>query len=196
MTYLIILVIVVGALSQYSKMTGKNSRKRTYDTPRKTRTNKRHTTQIFTSIDTNLDPNSQTFPMGEFESQKFALTKTEMSFFTQLDFIKPENRHILMKVRLGDVIKPVASGKQGYADWGRIKSKHLDFVIIDPTTSKIISCIELDDYSHNSDAANKRDNVKDNALKSAQVKLFRFQVRNQYDPEQLKEVWGIEGELN
>ncbi|NLB64668.1 MAG: DUF2726 domain-containing protein [Fibrobacter sp.] len=169
MTYLIILAIAVGAIYQYSKINSKNSRN-----------------------DASSSVNSQRYPIGEFNSQKFALTKTEMRFFSQLDFIKPENRHILMKVRLCDVVKPAAKGKQGYADWGRIKSKHLDFVIIDPTTSKIISCIELDDYSHNSKAAKKRDKTKDIALKSAQVKLYRFQVRNQYDPEQLKEVWGEE----
>lgn len=70
------------------------------------------------------------------------------------------------KVRMEDVIGVQRDLSQSayVSARNRIKSRHLDFVLIEPTSSWIICAIELDDASHNQAGARLADNLKNRAL--------------------------------
>lgn len=104
-------------------------------------------------------------------------SKAEQNFFKQLLLRLPESMYIAQKVRLGDVCKP--KGRE-LAAFNKISRKHLDFVLVEKESSKVICAIELDDKSHNSDSAKKRDSEKNHALSSAGVLLFRVKCGRYY----------------
>jgi len=123
---------------------------------------------------------------GPFRAKKFLLSRTELSFYKVLNECLPRTKVVMCKVGLKEIIESASSDRgQRWKDWGRIKSKHLDFVVMDAGSSGIVCCIELDDSSHNSPTAQKRDRVKDDALKSAGVRLHRVRVSASYSREQI-----------
>jgi hypothetical protein len=93
------------------------------------------------------------------------LTKNEYYFFMEMKkIIDPIGLQILAKIRLADLIE-VDKGLN-YADFNRyfakIKSKHVDFVIVD--NMKVVLIVELDDNSHQSQDRQDRDDFVNNAL--------------------------------
>lgn len=113
------------------------------------------------------------------------LSAAELHFFRTLEQAMTAEQMVAPKVRLGDVIN--CSG----ADWNkghgpRISAKHLDFVIIDRLTSRILLAIELDDKSHDLPARKERDAFLNNALQAAGVPLLRIPAASAYDVAPLK----------
>ena len=67
------------------------------------------------------------------------LSPAELKFYDVLDTIIPKTQSISCKVRLADIIQ--CSNKNWDKGHGhKISSKHLDFVLFDKETSKIILC--------------------------------------------------------
>lgn len=112
--------------------------------------------------------------------KNYIMTLTEKVFYNKLyDFINKEKYFIFTKVRLADIVNI----KKTYDFWAKvvfnkIKSKHIDFVITD-TKWKILKCIELDDYSHNTEK--KWDLVKNKVLNIMWIELIRIKVAYNYD---------------
>jgi len=128
--------------------------------------------------------------MGTFKLKTYLLSKTELNFYKALLMYLPQNRSVMAKVGLKDIIESNSNDRrQKNSDWGKIKSKHVDFVIIDSLTSQIISCVELDDSSHASNAAKKRDDVKNESLRLAGVKLTRIKATASYTKEQILNIY-------
>ena len=89
---------------------------------------------------------------------KYLLTKNEYYFYNKLKAVtEPLNLQILAKIRLADLIEinDDIKGKEWWALFGKIKSKHIDFAISD--NMRIVALIELDDYSHQRSDRQKRD---------------------------------------
>lgn len=127
--------------------------------------------------------------IGSFRSRKFLLSKAEQAFYAALVPQLPPMRTVMVKVGLKDLVDVASSSQQQRrSDWGRIKSKHIDFVIMDASTSQIISCIELDDQSHNTAAAKQSDTIKNEVLKSAGIPLKRIRVGAGYTKEQIQTI--------
>lgn len=80
---------------------------------------------------------------------------------------------ILAKIRLADLIEinDDIKGKEWWALFGKIKSKHIDFAISD--NMRIVALIELDDYSHQRSDRQKRDEFVNNALSTAGYNVIR-----------------------
>lgn len=114
------------------------------------------------------------------------LTKGEMRFYTALKNAVPDHSSIMMKVRMSDIIN--CDDRAWKSGWGpRISAKHIDFVLIDPVTTKIKLCIELDDSTHrtNSDRI-ERDRFVNKAFEVAGVRLLRIPVTTYYDNNKLR----------
>lgn len=81
---------------------------------------------------------------------------------------------MLVKPRLEDVIpvKPNVSGKEKLSLRGRVKSRHLDFLIVD-AVGRPLAGIELDGPSHNRASAKAADQFKDNLTHSVGLPLHR-----------------------
>ncbi|WP_413694411.1 DUF2726 domain-containing protein [Psychromonas sp. KJ10-2] len=116
------------------------------------------------------------------------LTKAELNFFTQLKRHIPNSFVINSKVRLADIVLP----KKGKLELlHKVQAKHVDFVLTELSTSKIICAIELDDSSHLSTSAFKRDSEKNNALKQAGIKLFRIKCARKYNVSYFNEITSL-----
>jgi len=116
------------------------------------------------------------------------LTQSELRFYHTLKQAIPSNTAVMMKVRMADLINCDETAWQ--AGWGpRISAKHIDFVLIDPITTKIKLAIELDDSTHrtNQDRID-RDKFVNKAFEVAKVKLLRIETRKNYNRNDLEKM--------
>lgn len=100
------------------------------------------------------------------------LTKREYGFYCLLRR-EADARGLLIcpKVGLKDLIGVTA--RNNYMKYFRpIAQKHIDFVICDQNL-RVLFAIELDDSSHDTKEARKRDHFKDQALRAARIPLKR-----------------------
>lgn len=113
--------------------------------------------------------------------KKNLLTKTEYSFWMALNKACVENGFLVCpKVRLEDFVSvDLKEGKQRQSYRGRIKSRHVDFLICD-SGLRILAGVELDDNSHNSKKAQELDSFKDNVFEQIKVPLIRIKTGGGY----------------
>ncbi|MEM6811263.1 MAG: DUF2726 domain-containing protein [Pseudomonadota bacterium] len=115
-----------------------------------------------------------------YYSRNFLLSKAELRFFKMLQASVGDEYLIFSKIRIADVINcSDQNWKKGYG-W-KITSKHIDFLLCEPESTKIIAAIELDDKSHNLPHRRKRDIFVNKAFESANIPLVRFEVSRGYD---------------
>ncbi len=113
-------------------------------------------------------------------AREFLLTKAESKFYKVLKAVTKNKYDIACKVRLADIINcSELNWRRGYG--GQIACKHIDFVLFDSNTSRILLAIELDDRSHDKPARQKRDKFVNKAMKKADVVLLRVPVEWGYD---------------
>ncbi|MCH6257413.1 DUF2726 domain-containing protein [Puniceicoccaceae bacterium K14] len=130
-------------------------------------------------------------PYEKFESRGTLLTPTESKFFNVLSTVISDEKLISCKVRLEDIVsvKRGLDKNEEYGLRGRVKSRHIDFVVTEKKTSKIELLIELDDPSHYSKEAIKADTFKNELTKSVGVPLLRIPVARQYRvPDLIKKI--------
>lgn len=115
------------------------------------------------------------------------LTQAETHFFRAIS-AAAQPLLIFPKVNLGDLVAPSPSlpPSESTSARNKISKKHVDFVVIDNQTCEVLCAIELDDASHQSERARKRDADKDHALKSAGLPLLRVPVARNYEVAVLK----------
>ena len=113
-------------------------------------------------------------------AREFLLTKAESKFYKVLKAVAKNKYDVTCKVRLADIINcSELNWRRGYG--GQIACKHIDFVLFDSYSSRILLAIELDDRSHDKPARQKRDKFVNKAMKKADVVLLRIPVEWGYD---------------
>lgn len=112
------------------------------------------------------------------------LSVAENSFFHVLNQVFTNDYNVFSKVRLADIIS--VKGKRWQQGFNKIKAKHIDYIIVESGTSKILLAIELDDSSHNTKKAQKSDEVKDECLGEAGVPILRIKAAHSYNVEEIK----------
>lgn len=125
-----------------------------------------------------------TFP---YERRPRLFTDTEARFLHVLREAVPQ-MDVYGKVRLEDVVevRRGLSQSERQTARNRIKSRHLDFVLVDPESTQVLCAVELDDASHATARARAGDSLKDGALAAAGVPLVRIRVGSSYDVLDLK----------
>jgi len=118
---------------------------------------------------------------------KTVITKPEQILYERLKKAYPqENYTISYQVALNRLVKPKCSNnKQRFELSKKIGSKSIDFIVTDLSSAPLF-LIELDDNSHNNKNAQKRDLQKNKILESAELKLYRFNVKNIPTVDELK----------
>jgi hypothetical protein len=108
------------------------------------------------------------------------LSRAEAAFYHALRGEVGDRVVVAMKVRLADIVScPSEAWSIGY---GRlIAQKHIDFVLCDPHTTRIVLAIELDDRSHAHPRRSARDLFVDRALETAGVPLLRVRAAARYE---------------
>lgn len=117
------------------------------------------------------------------------LSAVELAFFSVLREALGNDYHLFAKVRLADIVNVQRglSGQHYYRAFNRISAKHVDFVVCDPNTFRILGVIELDDRSHRSDNNQQRDEIKNKALAATAIPILRVPVRRAYSSAALRE---------
>ena len=69
---------------------------------------------------------------------------------------------------------------------GRVRQKHLDFVLCDRERVCPVLVIELDDSTHQRADVRARDAVKDEVLEAAGLPILRVAARRAYDVQDLR----------
>ena len=119
--------------------------------------------------------------------KQYILSPAEYSFYKALLLQLPDDRIVMAKMRLADIIdieKGLEKSRRSSA-WNRIKSKHVDFVILDKKTCTVQSIIELDDTSHQKASAQKNDEFKNKACAAVGISLHRITAKRGYTTEDL-----------
>ena len=110
------------------------------------------------------------------------LTDTEQFFYTVLiKEARKRNLHVCPKVRLEDIIG-VTDTENRNKYRGYIKSRHVDFVLIDESY-ETVAAIELDDPSHDTKKAAEIDEFKNELFDAVEIPLFRIDVKDDYTQE-------------
>ena len=107
---------------------------------------------------------------------------SESNLFHYLRHYIPQPFHVHSKVRLEDIIR-VKKGLTKKARWaarGRVKSRHVDYVITDGTGRPMLA-IELDGRAHNQKNPSEADKVKTALFKAAGLPLRRILVGEDFD---------------
>jgi hypothetical protein len=114
------------------------------------------------------------------------LTRGETAFFEPLKAAIGQDFLIMCKVRLADIVRCTESDwRRGFG--GAISQKHLDFVLCDPKTTRILMAIELDDRSHEAAHRRQRDRFVDRVLSESGVRLVRFRAQATYSVPDIRE---------
>lgn len=123
-----------------------------------------------------------------YTAARSALSSAERSFHGVLRQAVGSEYEIFAKMRLADVIEVEKgiSARRRYSAFGRISAKHLDFVLCERGTFRIVGTIELDDSSHQREDRRQRDAFVDAALAAAGVPILRFPARRAYSAAEIR----------
>lgn len=100
------------------------------------------------------------------------LTRNESENYKKLKIAADRKGYIICpKVRLADIVKP-RNDPQYMSRFGKIKSKHVDFVIYDGDMRHLKAVIELDDSSHNRPDRKERDEFVDFILNDCGIRTI------------------------
>ena len=117
-----------------------------------------------------------------YQKRGALFTPAERSFISILDQAISDDYRIFGKVRVADILNP-AKGmdrKNWQVAFNKISSKHFDYILCSKETLDVVAAIELDDKSHSSARAKKRDSLLEGACDSAGLPLIRFQAKAGY----------------
>lgn len=83
---------------------------------------------------------------------------------------------IISKVRLADIVELNEAVSRDNKAFLKIAYKHVDFCILSPDLD-LICVVELDDYTHETDAAKQRDAFVEGVLHDCGIPLYRIKCR-------------------
>lgn len=122
------------------------------------------------------DPNGTDLP---YRLTKKFLSPAELGFHRVLEQAVGTTHSINNKVRLWDILYvPRSEESRKYEN--KISSKHIDFLLCDPTTMHPVLAIELDDASHHRTDRQGRDNFIDKALAAAGLPILHVKAARSY----------------
>jgi hypothetical protein len=131
-----------------------------------------------TSVKSEEDsPNENTIDWSNYSARDSFFNSSEKMLYKILQDELGEKYNILSKVRVEDLIE---SASKGYSYRNRIKSSHIDFVLLDKNTYKIVAAIELDGASHNNHSSEQKDGFKDELFKRVNIPLHRVEVGSDF----------------
>lgn len=120
--------------------------------------------------------------------QKCLFTPTEMKFLNVLQEAVGDDYAIMGKVRMADIfgIKAPERSKEYFSHFGKIKSKHFDFVLCSKESMEPVLAIELDDSSHQRLDRIKRDSFVNRLCSDAKIQIFRRKASREYNVDDIK----------
>lgn len=121
-----------------------------------------------------------------FAKRKYLFSAAERSVYEILCRIAPDHT-VFAKVRLADLVRVQAKGREFWTNFNSISSKHVDFVFCDPNLAPV-AALELDDASHDKPERMDRDELVDRVLKTAALPLVRVRAKHGYVLAELRQL--------
>lgn len=119
-----------------------------------------------------------------YKPKRYIITLNELNFYTILiEIVKEMDMILFSQVALYNIIE---TKNNNQAAFNKIRSKTIDFVIVDKNNCRIKLCIELDDYTHKKQDRIERDKFINKLFDDLNINLIRFKVSNYYNKEALK----------
>lgn len=118
-----------------------------------------------------------------YQSRSRFFNESEYVFFNELEKQNNGKYHIFSKVRLEDIVQvnPSLNWLTSNNKRKSIRSRHIDFVLVDKDSGEVVKAIELDGYSHNGDKQKDSDNKKNRICEQAGIELIRVQVGDDFE---------------
>ncbi|GKT13075.1 MAG: hypothetical protein ISEC1_P2073 [Thiomicrorhabdus sp.] len=124
-------------------------------------------------------------------STGFLFTPTEIQFLKVLESIAGNRFNVYGKVRISDLLKPDVNKWEKGSNWHKMFSqicqKHVDYVLTD-NDYNVLCAIELNDPSHDEPRRIRRDNLVDDAFKSAGLPLLWIKAESEYLEEEISKL--------
>ena len=121
-------------------------------------------------LDANFKPKTN---YREAYQARHLLTKNEYQAYMKLKpYADAKGWMIWPKVRLWDLIEPKKGRGNRKELENKIRSKHVDFVLVDPEL-KVIGVLELDDSTHDREDRKQRDSFVRDALEGAGITMIQ-----------------------
>lgn len=138
-------------------------------------------------VNTNIDEEIPLqYDLSKYQTKHYIMTQTELKFYRILKEITDKlELSIFPQVRLEQIVQVIDNNVK---DRNKIKSRSIDYTIVNNKNCKIISCIELDDDSHNRPNVKKVDEFKNNVFKKVGIPLHRIKVQNNYNKDELEKI--------
>ena len=122
-----------------------------------------------------------------YKKKSYFFTLNERKFYEILKEVAKElNYELFSKVRWADIIYSDRKGKEWMSAWGKIKSKHVDFLLCDRENYSPKIIIELDDHTHLKQERVIRDDFQTETFITAGLKVVRFRPQEDYSKEEIK----------
>ena len=119
-----------------------------------------------------------------YKPKRYITTINELNFYSiLLEIVKELDMILFSQVSLYNIVETKYNNQ---AAFNKIRSKTIDFVIVDKNNCKIKLCIELDDETHKQANRIERDKFINELFKQLEINLIRFKVSNYYNKEALK----------
>jgi very-short-patch-repair endonuclease len=128
----------------------------------------------------------KSFPNPSPYAKRNLFSAAERSFYEVLCRLAPEYT-IFAKVRLADLVRVEASGREFWQRFNSITGKHVDFVLCDGQLAPVVA-IELDDLSHEEGDRVARDKFVDAVLLSAELPVLRVKAKHGYMLDEIRQL--------
>jgi hypothetical protein len=115
-------------------------------------------------------------------------TPAEFHFLHTLRAALPAHLEVFGKVRVADVLRPVEKldRKAWRSAFNRITGKHLDFVLCERDSGRLVCALELNDRSHSRLERQERDQFIVTACREASFPLLMIPAARIYEVEKLR----------
>ncbi|MCW1888264.1 MAG: DUF2726 domain-containing protein [Candidatus Moranbacteria bacterium] len=110
-----------------------------------------------------------------FQKRDRVMNTSEQKLFEELQRVFGMEYIVLSKVRIEDFVE-TRNGDGKYGARGRIKSRHVDFLICDKITTAPLLAIELDGGVHNKASVKERDSFVDELYHSISLPIQHIYV--------------------
>jgi hypothetical protein len=116
----------------------------------------------------------------------FLLTRAEKDFYDVLLKVVGSEYATFSKVRMADLFfLPSMDNRSYYHYFGKIKAKHVDFLLCDKDKVEPLLAIELDDSSHSREDRIERDAFVDKLFEEAKLPILHIRAAASYDENEL-----------
>lgn len=128
---------------------------------------------------------------SKYVTNNYIMTPTELKFYRELKKVTDKlELTIFSQVNMERII---SVSNNNMSDRNKIKSRSIDFVIVNNNNCKVVCCIELDDYTHNREKTKKTDEFKNKVFEHVKIPLHRTKVNGYYNLEEIENM--IKGDL-